>query len=65
MDEIFFIVDEEMEGGFSARALGASIYTQAETVEELHTQVRDAVHCHFEPAEMPKAIRLHFASGSD
>jgi hypothetical protein len=60
MDEIFFIVDEEMEGGFSARALGASIYTQAETVEELHTQVRDAVQCHFEPAEMPKAIRLHF-----
>lgn len=60
MDEIFFIVDEEMDGGFSARALGASIYTQAETVEELHIQVRDAVQCHFEPAEMPKAIRLHF-----
>jgi hypothetical protein len=60
MDEIFFMVDEEIEGGFSARALGASIYTQAETVEELYIQVRDAVQCHFEPAEMPKAIRLHF-----
>jgi hypothetical protein len=60
MDEIFFMVDEEIEGGFSARALGTSIYTQAETVDELYTQVRDAVQCHFDPAERPKAIRLHF-----
>lgn len=60
MNEVFFLVDEELEGGFSARALGASIFTQAETLEELHSQVRDAVECHFEPENMPKAIRLHF-----
>ena len=60
MNEIFFVVDEDLEGGFSARALNASIYTQAETVEELHRQVREAVQCHFEPADMPKVIRLHF-----
>ena len=60
MNEIFFVVDEELEGGFSAKALGASIFTQAETIEELHSQIRDAVHCHFELSDMPKAIRLHF-----
>ncbi|MEI6206571.1 MAG: hypothetical protein WCP20_07305 [Desulfuromonadales bacterium] len=60
MNEILFVVDEDLEGGFSARALNASIFTQAETVEELHKQVRDAVQCHFDPSEMPKIIRLHF-----
>ena len=60
MSEIFFIVDEELEGGFSARALGESIFTQAETIDELYEQVRDAVQCHFDPADQPKAIRLHF-----
>lgn len=60
MNEVFFLVDEELEGGFSARALGASIFTQAETVEELYVQIRDAVGCHFDAEDMPKAIRLHF-----
>jgi predicted RNase H-like HicB family nuclease len=60
MNEILFVVDEDLEGGFTARALNASIFTQAETVEELHKQVRDAVQCHFEAADMPKIIRLHF-----
>ena len=60
MNEILFVVDEDLEGGFTARALNASIFTQAETVEELHRQVRDAVQCHFEAVDMPKIIRLHF-----
>ena len=60
MNEVFFLVDEDLEGGFSARALGASIFTQAETIEELYDQVRDAVACHFDAEDMPKAIRLHF-----
>ena len=60
MNEIFFMVDEELEGGFSARALGASIFTQAETIDELYTKVRDAVQCHFDSVDLPKAIRLHF-----
>ncbi len=59
MVEIIFVVNEEPEGGFSARALGVPIFTQAETVADLHRQVRDAVHCHFDEAEMPKMIRLH------
>lgn len=60
MSEIIFVVEDAPEGGFSARAVGESIFTQAETLEELRAQVRDAVHCHFEGAAAPGLIRLHF-----
>lgn len=46
--EIIFAVEESAEGGYSARALGYSIHTQAETLEELRSMVQDAVRCHFE-----------------
>ena len=60
MNEIIFVVEEAPEGGLSARSLGESIFTQAESVEELHSRVRDAVRCHFEEGKAPKLIRLHF-----
>jgi len=60
MKELIFIVEEAPEGGFSARALGASIFTEADTLADLHEQVRDAVHCHFDEGEAPRVIRLHF-----
>lgn len=60
MSEVIFIVEEAPEGGFTARALGTSIFTEADSIADLHTQVRDAVRCHFEAADMPKVIRLHF-----
>ena len=60
MSEIIFLVEQSLEGGFSARALGQSIFTQAETVKDLHEQVRDAVRCHFDTGAAPKLIRLHF-----
>jgi predicted RNase H-like HicB family nuclease len=60
MSEIVFLVEEAAEGGYSARALGESIFTQAETVEALRQNVRDAVHCHFEPGTRPAVIRLHY-----
>jgi hypothetical protein len=59
MNEIIFVVEEAPEGGWTARALGPAILTEADTIEELHEQVRDAVRCHFEEAERPKVIRLH------
>jgi hypothetical protein len=58
--EIVFIEEEAPEGGYVARALGFSIFTEAETLEELHAAVRDAVHCHFDELERPRVIRLHF-----
>lgn len=60
MSEIVFLVEEAPEGGFTARALGASIFTEADDMARLHTNVRDAVRCHFEPEQLPKVIRLHF-----
>ena len=60
MNEILFVVEEAPEGGFVARALGKSIFTEADDIESLHQQVRDAVHCHYEPGKSPQIIRLHF-----
>jgi hypothetical protein len=59
MNEIIFVVEEAPEGGWTARSLGPAIFTEADTLDELHEQVRDAVRCHFEEAERPKVIRLH------
>ncbi len=57
--EIIFIVEEALEGGLTAKALGESIFTEAETMEELRENVKEAVECHFETDAMPKVIRLH------
>ncbi|WP_414040582.1 2-oxoisovalerate dehydrogenase E1 subunit beta [Acidithiobacillus sp. M4-SHS-6] len=59
MTEIHFIVEQAPEGGYVARAIGADIFTESENIEGLHAQVRDAVHCHFDPEQMPRLIRLH------
>ncbi len=45
--EIIFLVEEAPEGGYVARAMGHSIFTEADTWEELKEAVRDAVLCHF------------------
>lgn len=60
MNEIIFVVEEAPEGGYTARALGESIFTEADDVTTLEANVRDAVHCHFEEGEMPRVVRLHF-----
>jgi hypothetical protein len=49
MNEIIFLVEEAVEGGLTARALGQSIFTEGDDIEELRTNIRDAVNCHFEP----------------
>lgn len=59
MTELHFIVEEAQEGGYLAKAVGADIFTEADDLQQLHEQVRDAVRCHFEPADMPGIIRLH------
>jgi len=60
MNEVIFLVEEAPEGGYTARALGESIFTEADTLEGLHEQVRDAVQCHFDEDCRPQIIRLHF-----
>lgn len=62
MKEIIFQVEEDLvDGGWVARALGESIVTQAESMDELKSMIRDALRCHFdEAADIPPVIRLHF-----
>jgi len=57
--EIIFLVEEDAEGGFTAKALGHSIFTEADTLEELKKMAQDAVRCHFDKKDMPSIIRLH------
>ena len=59
MDELIFLVEEDTDGGFTAKALGENIFTQGETMNELKEMIKDAVECHFDtPEQMPKMINL-------
>lgn len=58
MSELIFLVQESSEGGFLAKGLGISIYTEAETLEELREAVKDAVRCYFDD-QGQRLIRLH------
>lgn len=61
MGEIIFVVEEAAEGGFTAKSLKESIFTEGDSLEELKTNIRDAIHCHFADInDRPKIIRLHF-----
>jgi len=57
--EIIFSVQESPEGGYEARALGYSIFTQADSMDELKLNLREAVRCHFDEGKAPPVIRLH------
>ena len=59
MKEIIFLIEEAAEGGFTAKALGESIFTEGDTLEQVKSNIKEAVECHFEEAELPKLIRLH------
>ncbi|MGB2589830.1 MAG: hypothetical protein WAJ96_04210 [Candidatus Acidiferrum sp.] len=58
--EIIFSVQESPEGGYEARSLGFSIFTQADPLDDLKIMIRDAVSCHFDPSDKPNVIRLHY-----
>jgi predicted RNase H-like HicB family nuclease len=59
MNEVFFLIEEALEGGYTAKAIGESIFTEGETMDELKANIREAVHCHFDDDKLPKIIRLH------
>jgi hypothetical protein len=58
MNEIIFQIDEAPEGGYTAKALGHAIFTEADTLDALRSNVRDAVRCHFDEGQGPRLIRL-------
>lgn len=51
INEIIFSVESSDEGGFIAKALGFSIFTEGETFQELKENIIDAVKCHFDPCQ--------------
>ncbi len=60
---VFEVSQDEVDGGYSATALGYGIHTQGETIEELRASVRDAVECYFdETMTRPAVTRLHFCA---
>ena len=61
-NEITFAIRESPDGGYEARALGYSIFTHADSMEELETMVCDAVSCHFANGEEPGVIRVTLRS---
>jgi hypothetical protein len=61
MQELIFWVEEAPEGGFTARAEGVAIFTEAETTEQLRAAIREAVECHFEE-NAPQRIRLRWSA---
>lgn len=63
MNEIFFLIEEAPEGGYTARAVdvGFSIFTEGESITEVKKNIVEALECHFERQEgIPRIIRLHF-----
>jgi len=59
MKEIIFLVEEAVEGGYNAKALGEAIFTEGETLDDVKKNIKEAVECHFDENNVPKFIRLH------
>ncbi|MCW5777393.1 MAG: hypothetical protein KIS87_13235 [Phycisphaeraceae bacterium] len=59
MSEIVFVVEEDPDGGFTARALGHSIFTEGDDMDALRENVGDAVRCHFaDETSLPGSVTL-------
>ncbi len=58
MNEIRFVVEKAAEGGLIARAIGVSIFTEADDMKSLRLQIADAVICHFDEGKAPQRIIL-------
>ena len=58
---IFEVSEDELDGGYSASALGFGIHTQGDSMDDLRRNVREAVDCYFDDAtDRPRLIRLHY-----
>ena len=58
--EVIFLVEESDEGGYQAKALGESIFTEADDLAILKENVKEAVLTHFDEGTAPSIIRLHY-----
>lgn len=53
VNEIIFVVEDSAKGGYTARAVGESIFTEADDIKQLHARTREAVLCHFDEGKAP------------
>lgn len=58
MHKITFQIEEAAEVGYTARAFGHAIFTEAESLAELRDNARDAVRCHFDESSGPQVIEF-------
>lgn len=58
--ELIFLIEDAPEGGFIAKALSESIFTEADDLDQLKRNIREAVSCHFDEVNLPKLVRLHY-----
>jgi len=61
--EIIFLVSDDPEGGYIGKAIGESIFTQADSMQELGEMIKDAVHCHYPDEQncpQPVAVVRHY-----
>lgn len=64
-NEIIFTVEDSNEGGYEAKALGFAIFTEAEDLDQLRMNIKEAVLCHFDENELPSFEKAsHNYSGS-
>ena len=59
MNELVFEVTQEADGGFIAECLGESIFTQADSWEELRKNVQEAIIAFYFDRPRPSVVRLH------
>jgi hypothetical protein len=60
MNEIVFQIAQDADGGYTAEAIGESIFTQADSWKQLRANVLEAVQAYYFDSVPPAAVRLHF-----
>ncbi len=60
MNEIIFVIEEDIDGGYTAKALNYGIFTEGDTFQELKANINDAVRCYFDESDLPKIVRMHY-----
>ncbi|WP_419922824.1 type II toxin-antitoxin system HicB family antitoxin [Candidatus Poriferisodalis sp.] len=57
IEVIFEVSEDDVDGGYAASALGYGIHTQAETIEEVRENAREAVECYFDDPSTRPSVR--------
>ena len=61
MDKIVFLIEaDEIDGGYTAKAINHGIFTEANDLDTLKLMIKDTIKCHFEEENLPlKSLTKH------